>query len=135
LPDREPAIETQMNAYRLKHLLVLHATGTVDLAASKAALTQLVAGQGQDARNEVLLDLRDCECAMSATDVRELAEFMVLPNATPFPHARIAVLIDEHHRGQAAFNQAPTPDRCADQGVNMRTFEDYDNAKVWLNLR
>ena len=128
-------MKTQMNAYRLKHLTVLHATGPVDLAASKAALTELVAGSGLETRNDVLLDLRDSECDMSTADVFELAEFMGLPIATPIPPKKIAVLLDAHQQGCSAFNQAHFREMCGDGGCpNMRTFEDYGNAKAWLSL-
>jgi len=126
-------MKTQLNAYRLKHLTVLHATGPIDLAASKAALAGFAAGTDSAARNDVLLDLRDGECDMSTADVFALAEFMDMPIAAAVSPRRIAVLMDPHQQGHSAFDQERFLDMCAARRhLNMRTFANYEGAKAWL---
>ena len=112
-------VKTHVNAYRLKHLTILHATGHVDLASSKDALTHFVAGQGIGARSDVVLDLRDGECEMTATDAFKLAEFMALPIEVPLPSRKIAVLIGKQQQGYSSFNSAQFLALCAGEEATM----------------
>ena len=123
-------MNTQNKAFPLKHLIVMTATGTLDFNASKAALKSLVADPGFDAHCEVLLDLRDIECAMSATDIFELAVHMSSPNPALPTYKKIAVLV----AGHSAFDHAHFLEMCAgNRGLKLRAFEAYKNADEWLN--
>ena len=123
-------MKTRNKAYPLKHLIVMTATGTLDLVASKAALKSLAVDPAFDARCEVLLDLRDIECAMSATDIFELAVHMAAPNPALPTQKKIAVLV----AGHAAFDHARFLELCAgNRGLSIGAFEDYENADQWLN--
>jgi hypothetical protein len=123
-------MKTQNKAFPLKHLIVMTATGTLDLIASKAALKSLVADPTFDARCEVLLDLRDIKCAMSATDIFELAVHMASPNPALPTYKKIALLV----AGHLAFDHAHFLEMCAgNRGLKMCAFEDYEDADGWLN--
>ena len=129
-PAREADMKTRNKAYPLKHLMVMTATGTLDLAASKAALRSLTADPGFDARSEVLLDLRDVECVMSVTDVYELAVHMASPDPALPTHKKIALLV----AGHAAFDHAKFLEMCAgNRGLKIGAFVDYAIADEWLN--
>ena len=123
-------MNTQNKAFPLKHLIVMTATGTLDLVASKAALKSIVADSNFDARCKVLLDLRDIDCAMSVTDIYELAVHMAAPNPALPTNKKIALLV----AGHAAFDHARFLEMCAgNRGLKMRAFEDYETADQWLN--
>jgi hypothetical protein len=129
-PAWEPDMKTQNKAFPLKHLMVMTATGTLDLNASKAALKSLIADPGFDARSEVLLDLRDVECAMSVTDIYELAVYMAAPNPALPTYKKIAVLV----AGHLAFDHARFLEMCGgNRGLKIGAFVDYESADEWLN--
>lgn len=129
-PAREADMKTRNKAYPLKHLMVMTATGTLDLAASKAALKSLTADPGFDSRSEVLLDLRDVECAMSVTDIYELAVHMASPDPALPTYKKIALLV----AGHAAFDHAKFLEMCAgNRGLKLGAFADYAIADDWLN--
>ena len=122
-------MKTKNKAYPLKHLIVMTATGTLDLAASKAALQSLVADPSFDARSEVLLDLRDVECAMSVTDIYELAVYMASSNPALPTYKKIALLVADY----AAFDHAKFLEMCAgNRGLKISAFLDYANVDKWL---
>jgi hypothetical protein len=129
-PAREPDMNTQNKAFPLKHLMVMTAAGTLDLAASKAALQSLVADPGFDARSEIFLDLRDVECSMSVTDIYELAVYMASPHPALPTYKKIALLV----AGHVAFDHARFLEMCAgNRGLKIGAFVDYANADEWLN--
>lgn len=127
-------MNTQIKKFEFKHLIVLTARGTLDLTASKSALKSLVAAPGCDACSEVLLDLREVECAMPVSSIHELAKHAAwhIP-ALPDDH-RIAVLVERHWPGNLEFNHAQFLELCAhSRGFNIRAFDDYGSASDWLN--
>jgi hypothetical protein len=127
-------VKTQIKIFPFKHLIVMDAHGTLDLAASKTALKLLAAAPGFDDSSEVLLDLRDVECELSTTKIFELAEFMALASTGLAAGRRIAVLVGAHQHGHLAFNKAQFLELCADnRGLNVRAFEDSISADEWLN--
>jgi hypothetical protein len=133
-PDWETLVKAQIKVFPLKHLIAMDAHGTLDLAASIAALKLLAAAPGFEDSSEVLLDLRDVECEMSTTNIFELAEFMALASTGLAAGRRIAVLVGAHRRGHLAFNKAQFLELCADnRGLNVRAFEDPERADEWLN--
>ena len=134
ITEPELVLKTQIYVFPLKHLIVMNAAGTLDFDASTAALKLLVANPAFDASSEVLLDLRGVECEMSTTDIFDLAEFMALSNAAFAASKRIAVLVDDHRHGHLPFNKAQFLELCTDnRGLNLRAFEDYKTADMWLN--
>lgn len=116
-------------AYPWKDLIIMTASGTVDLDASKAALKSLAEDPEFLPGYEVLLDWRDIECKMSVTDVFEIAKYLANP-ATALPtHKKIAILVS----GGLAFDRAKFLESCAtNRGVTLFAFEDYDKANAWL---
>jgi hypothetical protein len=123
-------MKTQNKAYPIKQLIVMTATGTLDLDASKAALKSLSADPDFNVRCEVLLDLRDVECFMSEFELFELAKHMTFPDLALPTLKRIALLVD----GQVAFNHAHFLELCTQsRGLNVHAFEDYETANEWLN--
>jgi hypothetical protein len=127
-------MNNRIRIFEFKHLIVMTAHGKLDLVASKAALKSLVAAPGFDAIYEVLLDLRDVECDMSADDIHELVTHMAWHIPVLFDDHRIAVLVKKHAPGDLVFNHAQFLDLCAqNNGFNIRAHEDYDHAIQWLN--
>jgi hypothetical protein len=127
-------MKTQIKVYPLKHLIVMDASGTLDLEASKAALALLVANPGFNASDEVLLDLRDVECEVSTTDLFEIAELMATSRAGFNTTKRTAVLVENHRNGHLPFNKAQFLELCADnRGLNVHAFEDRRAADEWLS--
>jgi hypothetical protein len=123
-------MKTHKHAFPLKHLMVMTATGTLDLDASKVALKSIVADPNFDEQYEVLLDLRGIECAMSTVHIYELAKYMAFPNPALPTNKKIAVLVD----GNFAFDHAQFLEMCAgNRGLNLRAFESYGKADDWLN--
>lgn len=113
-----------------KDLVVLTATGTMDLASSKAAIARLADSEPFRARSEVLLDLRDVACELSAIDVYDLATYMAWPNPALPTHRKIAVLVS----GDRYFDQAKFLALCArNRGLRVTAFSDYDAAAQWLD--
>lgn len=122
-------MKTTDKAYPWKDLIVMTATETVDLAASKAALKSLAHDPEFQSGYEVLLDWRDIHCKMSGTDVYELAKYLGNPDTELPTHKKIAILVSGRH----AFDHAKFLEVCAsNRGVRLAAFEDYDKANAWL---
>ncbi|MEP6701748.1 MAG: hypothetical protein ABJB04_02080 [Betaproteobacteria bacterium] len=123
-------MNTRHQAFPLQHLIVVDATGILDLAESKAALKKLAADPQFDATTEVLLDLRDVTCEMTTLDIYELASFMAWPDPALPTRRNIAVLVE----GRAGFDHASFLQMCtANAGIRLAAFDDYDAANAWLN--
>lgn len=128
-------MNTTIRTFEFKHFIVLTARGTLDLAASKAALRSLVSAPDFGACSEVLLDLRDVECEMSASNIHELAKHMTWHIPTLYDDHRIAILVKPHRPGKLAFNHPLFRELCShSRGFNLCAFEDYDQAIDWLNV-
>ena len=122
-------MQTQDRAHPSRHLIVMTASGTVDLAASKAALKTLAEDPQFLSSYEVLLDWRDIDCTMSVTDVYEIASYLAHPDTELPTHKKIAILVSGSH----AFDHAKFLEVCAtNRGVHLFAFEDYDKASQWL---
>ena len=122
-------MKTTHKAFPFKHLIVMDASGTLDLAASQAALAKLAADPCFDSHTEVLLDMRDVECVMSTTDVYRLAEILARPHPALPTTRRIAILV----AGQSEFDHAMFLETCAkNRGMRLSAFDDYDKASTWL---
>ena len=123
-------METTHRVFRAQHLIVMDASGILDLHASVAALKRLAMDPGFDSRAEVLLDLRDIECRMSINNIYSLAEAMAWPDPALPTHRQIAILVD----GKLEFDHAQFLAMCAEnRGLTVAAFEDYDKASQWLN--
>jgi len=122
-------MKTADKAYPWKDLIVMTASGTADLAASKAALKSLADDPDFLQDYEVLLDWRDIDCKMSVTDVFEIATFLANPKTKLPTHKKIAILVSGRH----AFDHAKFLEICAtNRGVALYAFEDYAKANEWL---
>jgi len=123
-------IQTRHNLFAAQKLIVVDASGTLDLAASKAALRKLAADPQFDANKEVLLDLRDIDCRLSTLDIYELANFISAPDPAIPTRRKIAVLVS----GSVEFDHALFLQMCtAGSGVRLAAFDDYDKADEWLS--
>ena len=123
-------MRTTRKAFPLKDLIVMTSSGTIDLAASKAALKSLAADPEFDRQYEILLDLRDSECEMSVGDVHEIATHLAWPDPALPTRKKIAVLVS----GQRAFDHAKFLEVCStNRGVQVGAFEDYEKASEWLD--
>ncbi len=127
---------TENKAFPLKHLIVMTADGTLDLAASKEALKSIVADPGFDSKCEVLLDLREIDCALTVNDIYHLAEHMAYPNPALPTVKKIAVLVDGPSATNLALNHAQFLEVCAtNRGLNLHAFGAYSDADAWLNAK
>lgn len=123
-------MRTTRKAFPLKDLIVMTSSGTIDLAASKSALRRLAADPEFDRHYEILLDLRDSECEMSAMDVYEIAKDLAWPDPALPTRKKIAVLVS----GERAFDHAKFLEVCStNRGVQVGAFEDYEKASQWLD--
>jgi len=122
-------METTDHAYPSKYLIVMTASGRVDLAASKAALKSLAEDPEFVSGYEVLLDWRDIHCAMSVMDVYDIALYLANPITELPTRKKIAILVS----GNAAFDHAKFLEVCStNRGVALYAFDDYDKASQWL---
>ena len=111
-------------------LVVLTATGTLDLENSKAAMTRLGQSPEFESRYEVLLDFRAVDCEMSVTDLYELASHMAWPHPALPTHRKVAILVN----GSRAFDFAKFLEICAiNRGLRMRAFVEPEAAHAWLD--
>jgi hypothetical protein len=118
-------------AFPLKDLLVMTSTGTIDLAASRAALRILAADPEYKSNYELLLDLRDVECTLSLSDVFEIATYMTQLDPALPPRRKIALLVS----GRIAFDHAQFLELCSrNRGRQIGAFEDYKKAGEWLDV-
>ena len=102
-------MKTSNEFYQAQHLFVMDASGVLDLQASKIALAKLAADPDFDSRSEVLLDLRNIQCALTTNDIFILADALAWPNpALPTPR-KIAVLV----AGRKEFDHASFLELCA----------------------
>jgi hypothetical protein len=122
-------VESTHTVFHAQHLIVMDATGILDLAASIAALKKLAANPEFDTRAEILLDLRDVECRMSINDLYDLAVILAWPDPALPTQRKIAILVD----GALEFDHARFLALCAvSRGVAIRAFDGYDAADGWL---
>ena len=123
-------MRTTRKAFPLKDLITVTTSGTMDLVASKVALKNLAADPEFETNYEILLDLRDSECALSITDVFEIAKHLAWPDPAVPTHKKIAVLV----AGHLAFDHAKFLELCsANRGMLVHAFEDYEKASEWLD--
>jgi hypothetical protein len=123
-------MQTRHNVFPFQKLVVVDASGTCDLAASKAALRKLAADPAFDANKEVLLDLRDIECHLTTLDIYQLANFLNEPEPALPTRRKIAVLVS----GRVEFDHAVFLQMCtAGGGLRLAAFDDYDKADSWLS--
>lgn len=120
----------KIKALPLDQFIVMTATGSFDLIASRSALKSVAREPSLNAQNEVLLDLRNIKCQMSTFDIFELAQHMAYPNPALDTNRKIAVLVT----GQLSFNHAHFLELCANnRSVNVRAFDEYEAADEWLH--
>jgi hypothetical protein len=123
-------MKTTRKVFPLKDLIIVTSSGTIDLAASKAALKSLAADPEFEANYEIFLDLRDSKCDLSVADVFDIAEYLAWPDPAIPTHKKIAVLV----AGDLAFDHAKFLQLCsANRNMNVKAFEDYDKADAWLD--
>ena len=116
-------------AFPLAHLIVMTATGTLDLKSSKLALKSIADEPSFNEQTEVLLDLRDIKCQLSTADIFELAQHMTFPNPALATNKKIALLVGGH----LSFDHAHFLELCANnRGASLKAFDEYEFANKWL---
>src|SRR5687768_496007 len=96
-------------AYPSNDMIIMTASGPVDLAASKAALKVLADDPEFLSSYEVLLDWRKIDFTMSLTDIFEIATYLANPKTALPTRKKIAILVS----GAAAFSNARFLQLCA----------------------
>jgi hypothetical protein len=112
-----------------KDLIVVSADGTLDLAASEAAIEELLADLERDPQKAVIFDLRGAGCALSVGEVYGLADFLSKHSSKPALYRKIAVLIpSKAHQEKAEFFAL-----CAEnRGLESRAFSAIEDLGEWL---
>jgi hypothetical protein len=102
--------------------------GELDLYKTHDALDALAQQDAFDAADSILIDLRSAAHPLSAESLFELVAHIA--HTEREGHCRrIAVIVARHHIDRAEFEA-----RCAQQQIsNMRSFEDAQLARAWLN--
>lgn len=117
--------------YSSEKLIVMNASGTVDLMASKAAIRKIVDDPAYREQYRILLDLQDSTNVMSVADAYELARFMAWPDPELPTHRKVAVVVSGEHD----FDFAQFLELCAkNRGVNVRAFQSQSQAVQWLEV-
>lgn len=103
-------------------------TGDLDMKASKQGLAQ-IAATGTDLQDyTILIDLRDVNSLMSATDIYELA-FELVKYGKTFRRKTAVLTRDDGHIGQATFFERVAHNK----GFSVRTFTVFEDAVIWLS--
>ncbi len=113
-----------------RELIVLTASGTLDLDATRGAIIMMTRDSAFDRSFEIVLDFRDVECALSVTDIYEIASFLGGPVSGLDTGRKIAVLIPD----QMPFDNARFLELCsANRGLRLGAFWDVARAERWLD--
>lgn len=122
-------MKTQHRIFPSQELIVLDASGRLDLIQSKEAIRKLVSNPDYSQEFEILMDLRQVLCDLTETEVYELGSFMAWPDPALPSHRKVAVLVS----GEKPFNQAQFLALCArNRSLRVRAFQDLEDADAWL---
>jgi hypothetical protein len=109
-----------------KDFLKTTATGDLDLAASRKLLLEIVSLMKRAGEFQVLIDLRQAEPRLSASDIFELGVSMASEPA--MRQSKIALLSPMKDEEKAHFMETVSRNR----GAQLRAFKDYEQAITWL---
>jgi len=112
-----------------KDLIVVSADGRLDLAASEAALEELLANLDREPGRAVVFDLRGADCALTLVEVYDLVNFLATHSSKKTLYRRIAILIASGaHQEKASFFAL-----CAEnRGFEARAFTAIVDLNNWL---
>lgn len=112
-----------------EQLVVVEATGRIDVPATKKMFDRLLPESADKERYQVLLDLRNVECDMLVSDIRELAAYAAQPNPALPTGKKVAVVVE----GREDFEHAELFAFFAERrGSQVQAFEDLAEAEAWL---
>jgi hypothetical protein len=102
-------------------------SGEIDLNASRAMLTQLMATFKRENMSRILIDAREASSQSTMLDVWTLARDLGSLGLTP--ENRVAVL----NRPKDNFDRAAFLELCAtNRGYQLRAFREFEQAFAWL---
>lgn len=104
-------------------------TGTLDFAASKQALLDILSLIKQPGEYDVLVDTREAESLLSIIDLHELGE--ALASHPILRHSRICLLVPAKDIEKAGFFETVAVNR----GVQIKAFTSFEEAMTWLVIR
>lgn len=114
---------------RTRDFIKSTAKGTLDFAASKQALVDIISEIKQPGEYEVLVDTREAESSLSITDIFELGN--TLASQFPLRRSMIGLLAPMSETEKATFFETVARNR----GVNIRAFTDFEQAITWLIMK
>ena len=104
-------------------------TGTLDFAASKQALLDILSLIKQPGEYDVLVNTREAESLLSIINLYELGE--ALASHPILRRSRICLLVPTKDIDKAGFFETVAVNR----GVQIKAFADFEQAITWLVMR
>jgi hypothetical protein len=99
------------------------------LESTRQAIEALAADPAFDRSYELLLDFRDVDCALTVTDIYDIAAFLGWPSPVLSTRRKIAVLIPD----QMPFDNARFLEMCsANRRLRLGAFREIEIAQRWL---
>jgi hypothetical protein len=102
------------------------ATGTLDLAASRKLLLEIVSLVERAGEYQVLIDLRQAEPRLSASDIFDLG--VAVASEPAVRQSKIALLSLMEDEEKAHYMETVSRNR----GAQLKAFKDYEQAITWL---
>ena len=112
-----------------KDFIITTATGTLDFAASKQALLDILSHIKQPGEYDVLVDTREAESLLSINNLYQLGE--ALASAPMLRRSRICLLAPTGDIDKVDFFETVA----ANRGVQIKAFTDFEQAIAWLVMR
>ena len=120
-------MSTHVQFIRASDFLIATPKGQLDLPKSEKLLISLASASATLIAQEILLDMRDAEVALSTSDLWNLAASLSRRHTT-FP-GRVAVLCSPNRGGQGEFFAL-----CArNRGFPIGAFTSFEGAMDWLS--
>jgi hypothetical protein len=104
--------------------------GSLDFAASRNLLMELVDESATATTHHVLLDTRQADIRLSSTEIFELAARVAHESALR-GRSRLALLVPSEKGADARFFETVS----TNQGANVRAFFDFEAAITWLIMK
>ena len=101
--------------------------GSLDFAASRSLLKELVSEAETAGTYHVLLDTREAGVLLSATEIFELGVTVALEGALS-GRRRLALLVPPEKKDDASFFESVSTNR----GANIKALPDFETAITWL---
>jgi len=112
------------------NLIVVQASGRLDVDSTKKAIDGLVVDSGLDGLYHVLIDLRQVECDLLASEIRDIAAYVAQPEPALPADRKVAVVVGR----QRHFDQADLFTLFAQhRGLSIKAFDNAEEAERWLD--